>query len=252
MTFHEYLRLAVERARNDEAHGADDRQLQWINCHCRRGVRANADRITSASFLEDYLWCVGSTQKDYTVRARHWNGQVALFRDCDAHQIVADACAIQAEWAASKRYLSPKSVTAMLDVATRIKDMGWEPFRAEYLFLPADPEAETPAAWSATYWALRELKGVGHAISWYLIRNLFGGPFFKPDVHIEVIAWHFFGDEEDPVEAMASAVRQVWPRVCSDRRLLPAHLGEVDYILWWHRRNTGLPEAGASVAAGCA
>lgn len=164
---------------------------------------------------------------------------------------MADARAIPADWAASKCNLSPKTVAAMLETAKMITGMGWDPFRAEYLFLPADPEADTPVAWNATYWALRELKQVGHAISWYLIRNLFGGPFFKPDIHIEAIAWHFFAEEDDPVEAMASAVRQCWPRVCSDRRLLPVHLGEVDYILWWHRRNTGAPEVAASNAVNC-
>ena len=82
---------------------------------------------------------------------------------------------------------------------------------------------------------------VGDALAWYLIRNLYGAPFFKPDVHIKAIAGHFFGSAPDPVEALAAACRLHWPEVCSESRLLPVHLAEVDYILWWCRRETGEP-----------
>jgi hypothetical protein len=80
---------------------------------------------------------------------------------------------------------------------------------------------------------------VGWAIGWYLIRNLYGGRFFKPDMHINAIVAHFIGEGQP--EAMAAAVRELWPTVCSDSRLLPVHLGEVDFILWWYRQATNEP-----------
>ena len=241
MNFEVYLSHALDRAKSDEANRQDDTNLQWVNSHCRRGVKVNSARITEASFLEDYLWCVGSTQKDYAVHSRFWKDQIVLFRECNAARIVADSSEIRSEYEKSKCYLSPKTVDAMLETANRITSSGWDQFQARYLVLPREPEAETPAAWNPTYRALRELKEVGHVISWYLIRNLFGGPFFKPDIHIKAIADHFFPDQKDPLEYMGSEVRRVWPQVCSDSRLLPVHLGEIDYILWWYRRSTGVP-----------
>jgi hypothetical protein len=74
---------------------------------------------------------------------------------------------------------------------------------------------------------------------WYLIRNLYGAPFFKPDLHINAIVAHFFG--RDKLDEMTVSVRQLWPQVCSDKRFLPVHIGIVDYMLWWYRQKTGEP-----------
>jgi hypothetical protein len=82
---------------------------------------------------------------------------------------------------------------------------------------------------------------VGDAIAWFLIRDLYGGRFFKPDVHILAIARHFFSGG-DPLKELTDAVRQEWKSICTDKRFLPVHLGEVDLILWWYRRRTGIPE----------
>ena len=78
---------------------------------------------------------------------------------------------------------------------------------------------------------------VGNATAWYLIRNLYGAPFFKPDLHINAIEKHFFCSGN--LNEMSAAVRQLWPKVCTDSRISPVHLGVVDYILWWYREETG-------------
>src|SRR5262249_47056961 len=127
---------------------------------------------------------------------------------------------------------------AVIDTAAKVA-AGWDAFKAEYLLLPDDPEAETVDAWWAAYNALDRLPMVGDAIAWYLIRNLYGAPFFKPDLHINPVAAHFFGHGE--LNEMAEASRRLWPEVCHDSRLLRGHLGEVDYVLWWYRQATGLP-----------
>jgi len=80
---------------------------------------------------------------------------------------------------------------------------------------------------------------IGEANVWFLLRNLFGAPFLKPDIWIKDIANRYFGAQKDPVAALSAAVRASWPRVCRDRRLLPVHLGEVDIILWAYERGIG-------------
>ena len=93
--------------------------------------------------------------------------------------------------------------------------------------------------WLSAYSALDRLPMVGDAIAWYLIRNLYGAPFFKPDLHINAIKRHFFGNGD--LNEMSATVRQLWPQVCTDSRLARVHLGVVDYVLWWYRMNTGRP-----------
>ena len=73
------------------------------------------------------------------------------------------------------------------------------------------------------------------AIAWYLIRNLYGAPFFKPDLHIRAIEQHFFGNGD--LGELSARVRQLWPKVCRDSRLAPVHLGVVDHVLWWYRQS---------------
>lgn len=92
---------------------------------------------------------------------------------------------------------------------------------------------------------------VGQATAWYLIRNLYGAPVFKPDIHICAIASHFFPETDDPLSAMSAAVCDLWENVCEDKRFLPVHLGETDYVLWFYRRRTGLPKLGATISAFC-
>jgi hypothetical protein len=173
------------------------------------------------------------------VRRSFWDRQKALFRGCDAGRIVSEAVQLRSEWENSKCFPNKKMVDSMLFVSAFIVAEGWDTFKRKYLPLPSDPEAETAEGWSDAYWLLDQFPLVGEAVAWYLIRNLYGGPFFKPDVHILAIAQHFFPDETAPVDALAVAARQEWPTACTDARLQPVHLGVVDYVLWWYRRSTG-------------
>ena len=120
----------------------------------------------------------------------------------------------------------------------------WDAFKAEYLLLPANPESESLDDWWGAYSALDRLQMVGPAISWYLIRNLYGAPFFKPDLHINAIVKHFFGPSK--LTEISDAVRDLWPQVCSDPRWPVAHLGVADYMLWWYRQSTSDPPDGAA------
>ena len=124
---------------------------------------------------------------------------------------------------------------------TRICAGGWDAFKRKYLLLPNEPQSENPNDWQDAYWQLRSFPEVGDAIAWYLIRNLYGGPFFKPDVHINEIAMRFFPETDQPLDAMSAEVRKCWEKVCKDKRFLPLHLGEVDYMLWWYKRKNALP-----------
>ena len=133
-------------------------------------------------------------------------------------------------------------VSAVLSTAKEIA-RDWEPFKSDYLRLPAKAEAETVQAWEDSRRALDRLPMIGYALAWYLIRNLYGAPFFKPDVHILAIADYFYGQNPDPIGALSHAVRALAP-VCTDSRLTPIHLGKADYILWWYRSNTGEPGPG--------
>jgi len=241
MEFAEYLEAAVDKALSDAAAGTDNGDLEWINKRCRKGVRQNHENLDSLEFLEAYLSGVGIISKDYDVRQRHWEGQMELFRRCDARRVVSDVISIWREWENSKCYLNKRMVNSVIFTAALIAAEGWEVFKAKYLPLPKEPEAETKAVWRDAHWLLDQFPMVGEATAWYLIRNLYGGPFFKPDVHISAIAKYFFGSA-DAVEALAGAVRQAWPKACRDSRFQPVHLGEVDYILWRHQRSKGIPE----------
>src|SRR5205814_8866719 len=112
----------------------------------------------------------------------------------------------------------------------------WKAFKRDYLLLPENPETESLDDWWPGYSALDRLPMVGDAIAWYLIRNLYGAPFFKPDLHIKGIEKQFFGNGN--LDAMSAEVRRLWPRVCTDSRIARVHLGVADYILWWYRRQT--------------
>ena len=178
---------------------------------------------------------------------KYWDSQLSLFRQHDPARIVADQAAIRREWQEENRYLNSKTVEAMIMTAGLV-NRSWDAFKGEYLPLPENPESELLSDWLPSHAALDRLPRVGFAVAWFLIRNLYGAPFFKPDLHINVIAHHFFKRAASPLEAMSMSVRESWEGVCRDERLKPVHLGEVDYILWWHRSNTGLPEAQSPVS----
>src|SRR6266851_6773265 len=151
-----------------------------------------------------------------------------LFRNCDAKKIAKDSTNILEEWQSKKCDLSPRMVNAVLWTANKVAE-DWKAFKASYLMLPVNPESEEPADWIVAYNALDSLPMVGWAIGWYLIRNLYGAPFFKPDLHINAIVNHFFGPNDIP--ALSLAVRKNWTAVCSDTRFKKVHLGIADYVL---------------------
>jgi hypothetical protein len=162
-------------------------------------------------------------------------------------RIVAEKKIIRAEWKKERCYLHPKMVKAVIGTAELIAS-GWDEFRKEYLCLPENPETDSFTEWKEAHAALDRLPMVGEATAWYLIRNLYGVSVFKPDVHILAIARHFFPKAASPVDAvnaMTRAVRRLWPVACDDKRFQPVHFGEVDYILWWYRSQTGLPKSSA-------
>jgi len=201
-------------------------------------VLANWTALTPRLFLEQYLRCVGSIQKKYATHELHFPAQMRLFRECSAAKIARDAELIWAEWQSEKCDLNGRMVKAVIDTARRVAE-GWRSFKEEFLPLPDHPQAEEMDAWWPAYYALDRLPMVGDAIAWYLIRNLYGAPFLKPDLHIKAIAAHFFG--AGGVEEMAALTRRLWPEICREPRLLPVHLAEGDYFLWWYRQATGEP-----------
>jgi hypothetical protein len=232
--FRTYLKAAVDRALEDEHTGEDSGNLQWIHNLARRGAEKNWKALTPKGFLEQYLWCVGGIQKRYKVREAHFPLQVKLFHSCDATAISHHETAIRASWRKDKCDLNSRMFEAVISTAKEVA-VDWDGFKDKHLL---DPRSESMDDWWGVYDALDRLPMVGDAIAWYLIRNLYGGPFFKPDVHITAIADHYFNSR---VDAMSQDVRKLWPQVCSDSRLKSVHLGEVDYILWWYRRITGDP-----------
>jgi hypothetical protein len=129
-------------------------------------------------------------------------------------------------------------VNAIISTAIEMRE-GWDAFKKSNLLLPGNAESESMDDWWDAHSALDNLPMVGEAIGWYLIRNLYGAPFFKPDLHINAIAMHFFGEAGIP--AMSVAVRELWPQTCSDARFEKVHLGVVDYMLWWYRQTTNDP-----------
>lgn len=240
MPFEGYLGEALDFALSVERHRKSN-SLANINRKCRAGVLENWNVLSSREFLVEYLWCIGSSRKDNDVHLRYWTGQLGLFRQCDAESIRREMRQVVDEWQSNKCYLSPDMFVSVLVTANEIAMKGWTSFKSKNLLLPHAPESEDPQDWSVARDALRSLPGIGPVISWYLLRHLYGAPFFKPDQHIATIARHFFKGCRNPMRAMSDSVRMLWPKLCEDGRLLPVHLGEVDYILWFYRSETGLP-----------
>jgi hypothetical protein len=241
--FRDYFQAALGTAFADETDGKDGGEFADILERCRQGVLANWAALTPVTFLQGYLWCVGSSQKDFEVRCGFWEDQLSLLRHGDPDSIARERDEIREERLSRPCYLHPKVVESVIEAATKIFVSDWETFRRQWLVLPENPESVRQEDWLEAYWQLRKFPQVGDAIAWYLVRNLYGGPFLKPDVHIKAIAEHFFGHREDPLTAMSAEARRLWPQVCRDPRLLPLHVGELDYVLWWHKRKHGLPRA---------
>jgi hypothetical protein len=241
ITFRTYLKNAVALGLKDSAKG-DDGGLLWIHKRCRRGVRANWKALTADGFLAEYLWCVAGIQVKYKILDKYYPKQLELFRQCNPAEIVAEARAIRRSWESEKRALNRKKFDAFMKTAADVA-AGWDAFKEKHLPLPPDPKSESMADWWGVFNGLDSLPMVGEAVAWYLIRNLLGGPFFKPDLHIRPIARHFFGpgNLEEQLDRMTAAVRELWPQVCPDERFKPVHMGEADYFLWWYRRTTGDP-----------
>lgn len=235
----EAVRAALRRARR-----ADDEGALWrMNKLCRRGVKENWDALTERTFLKGFLWVVGAIQKPIEQHQEYYPRQLRLFRGCSPQAILRDRALILDQWQTKRRNLNRLMVDAVLSVGCRVASEGWERFKEVTLPLPRNPEAEDRGDWRATYAALDSLPMIGDANVWFILRNLLGAPFLKPDLHIKVIANAFFGAKSDPLAALSVAVRASWPRVCRDRRLQPVHMGEVDYILWDYRRRTWRPAA---------
>ncbi len=245
LAFANYLRAALARALEDSESECDHGDLKYFNELCRRGVSDNWSTLEPVPFLGAYHRCIAAAAKQAAVVEKNWDRQVALFRQHDAARIVADQDKIWEEWERDKCYLSPRMVGAVITTAALI-DRSWDSFKSEYLLLPENLETESLKDWYPVHAALDSLPMVGEATAWYLLRNLYGAPVFKPDVHIWGIAAHFFPDANAPLDSMSRAVRKLWGQICLDDRFLPVHLGEVDFILWWYRQNTGLPEGVAT------
>lgn len=233
-----YLKEAVASALADQDARKDDGNLLWMYKLSRQGVQANSDALTPEGFLEQYLWCVGSIRKKYWVHSRHFPAQMELFCQCSADAIMGKVKDIRRSWSQEcKCDLNSRMLDAMIDTTAKVRE-GWVLFKRDYLPLPANPESESSKEWKASYDALDSLPVVGPAIAWYLIRNLYGAPFFKPDLHIKAIAAHYFDGD---LEAMALAVRRLWTDACPDAIFKQVHLGVADYVLWWHRQKTRQP-----------
>src|SRR5882724_5869094 len=112
MTFCDYLTEAWQRALLDQASGEDGRELHDLHELCRRGVQANWSLLTAARFLPGLLWCVGSVQKDYAVRLKFWDDQLALFRGGDPIRIARERDELRGEWRARRCYLNRDMVEA--------------------------------------------------------------------------------------------------------------------------------------------
>jgi len=153
-------------------------------------VKKNLTDLQPEEFLEAYLWCVGSIQKKFTTHEKKFPDQKVLFRQCDPKKITRNADKIRSEWKKSKCDLNLRMFEAVVTTAGKVAD-NWDAFKEDYLPLPDDPESESPKEWRAAFIALDRLPMVGWAIGWYLIRNLYGAPFFKPDLHINAIVDHF-------------------------------------------------------------
>lgn len=249
--FEDYLKAAMVHALSTASNDPNE-ELKYIVALCEGGATQNRSALGDAEFLRQILWCVGSQQKRYSVRmsAREggtfWEQQQALFLDCNPATVVSERASIRRASRSGARYLSPAMVSAVLDVADEIIDTGWDKFRDHYLLLPVDPDDTHTDAWLPLVRRLDSLPRVGPTTAWYLLRNLLGAPVLKPDVHVLAIAWDFFGDLADPLEALRAEAIAAWPRMhaaLGSPPNLPAdpHLGVIDYILWWFRSQVGEP-----------
>lgn len=253
MTFSEYLSDALTYAVANADNGEDGGELQGIVDRCRMGVRSSWNDLTPDRLMFQLLWCIGSAAKKYDIRTEedengssYWTMQLALFRQANPGAIYQDRLAIRREWSEQKCYLSPKMVDALLQIAGLIVEMEWPGFKGKYLLLPEDPETTRTGDWRRAVKALDVLPGVGVATAWYLPRNLYGAPVFKPDVHILAIAEHFFPGSQR-LDLLTQAVQRTYPEICDrlgvGERVFCPHLGVVDYILWWYRSRGHGPAA---------
>lgn len=248
--FVDYLKDAWIRARLDADSGDDNGDLEYFNHLCRRGVLANWSALEPKDFLETYHRCIAVISRRVAVVERFLPSQVILFRNHNAASIVSEQKTIWDEWSKERRCLNAEMVNAMIETSKLI-DGRWDEFRRKYLPMPENPESGSLDDWWRVHIALDSLRMVGPATAWYLIRNLYGAPVFKPDVHICAIANYSFPDADDPLSAMSDAVCDLWESVCDDKRFLPVHLGETDFILWWYRQATGLPKIQAPASSSC-
>lgn len=239
--FEKYLGDAVRTAVRRATRRQDGGSLWRISRLCRRGVKRNWNSLGERAFLAEFLWVVGAIQKPVVQHERYYPLQLRLFRRCSASAIVRDRALILDRWQTKRLDMNRRMVNAMFVVASRIATERWDAFKRVSLPLPDNPESENPEAWQVTYAALDALPMIGEANVWFLLRNLLGAPFIKPDLHIKAIAAAFFGSTKDPLRALSAGLRVSWPRVCRTPRLLPVHLGVADYILWDYRRQTGRP-----------
>lgn len=74
-----------------------------------------------------------------------------------------------------------------------------------------------------------------------LLRNLYGAPFLKPDVHILAIASTASGTPRAPGGPSVRTTQVLGRCHGPPSRLRPIHMGICDYVLWWYRQRTGLP-----------
>jgi hypothetical protein len=237
MRFHDYLAAAWAKARQEAE------EIEFFHTLCRTGVSENHQKLEQLRFLEAYHRCIAVIAKRADVVEMHWDNQVVLFRNHDVSRIVHEQARIRREWSNKKCFLSPKMVDAMIRTGKLLDESGWKVFKARYLLLPENPESESLEDWAPAHGALDILPMVGNATAWYLIRNLYGARVFKPDVFICRITDHFFPGAKSPWDALAQAVHEAWDQVCHEDRFRPVHLGEVDYVLWWYARKTGLPSS---------
>lgn len=249
-SFADYLKAAWTQVQMAAESGTENGDLAYFNGLCRRGVRANWSALEPKSFLENYHRCIAVIAKRVAVVEKFLPSQVVLFRDHDAARIIAEQESIWDEWKKKKRFMNSKMVNAMIETS-KLLNGRWDWFKGKYLRMPVNPESESLTDWMHVHQSLDQLPMVGWANAWYLIRNLYGAPVFKPDVHICAIAGYFFPNAEEPLTAMSQAVRELWEDLCDNERFLPVHLGEIDYILWWYRQATGLPEIQAHACASC-
>lgn len=238
-TFKNYLKAAIDLALTMETDETDDCNLEIIHNVCRNGAIKNWKALTAQGFLEKYLYCIGGIMIHATGLANNWPRIRQLFRQCKPTKIAAEHSAIQAEWEVQKLGLNQRKVNAVLTTAGNMTAMGWHDFKNEYVPKPIKPQSESEVDWLPVFDALNRLPLVGPAIGWFLVRNVYGGPFLKPDTHINAIAnWYFGGN----LSVMTDEIRKLWPQVCSDTRLKPVHIGEADYFLWNYRKSTNLPK----------